>query len=180
VIHPNRAGSLIIAMLIFVILIGVSPTTASPNFSACGRLQMGLDCLQFVAFGGGTYLIQNWGAFHSGDTVYVSNGTVSLQWCMFFQQQMIMGNSISAGNIACSQYYPCCQGTTGNIAGNTTVSLVDLARLVTYLSGGGNFIQCMGEADINASGAIDLADLASLVTYLTGGGYQFPPCRAGS
>ncbi|MFZ1685687.1 MAG: hypothetical protein WAU88_16345, partial [Candidatus Zixiibacteriota bacterium] len=162
-IRSNHSGAPIIAMLLTIILVGATPIAAAPNVSACGTLAMPLDCMYFRPFSGGQFLIQNWSPFHIGDTVYVSGGSIFVQWCGTFQESAIVGNSISAGNTACSQYYPCCQGTTGNLAGNATVSLVDLARLVTYLSGGGNFIQCMGEADINASGAIDLSDLASLV-----------------
>ena len=70
----------------------------------------------------------------------------------------------------------CCIGTTGNVNVSGIVDLADLSALVSYLTGGGYVLPCVGEANVNAVGIVDLSDLSSLVSYLTGGGYVLPSC----
>lgn len=74
---------------------------------------------------------------------------------------------------------PCCLGRTGNVNITGIVDLPDLSTLVAYLSSVPSpKLQCLAEADVDASGGIDALDLAMMVDYMTGHSTTpLPQCR---
>ncbi|PWB74372.1 hypothetical protein C3F09_04035 [candidate division GN15 bacterium] len=79
---------------------------------------------------------------------------------------------IGALNVGCL----CCPDSTGDINLSGVVDLSDLSALISYMTGSGYVLPCIGAGNVNAVGIIDLSDLSALISYLTGGGYILPHC----
>lgn len=168
----------IIATFIIISAVGASSDISAQNFSACGTLQQGLDCMFFYPFAGGTYLLDNYGGLQPGDTVIVTGFNDVFHGpclCVTFQYQCVKLNTIVLSGPGCTAP-SCCQGTTGNVNGVGLIDLGDLSMLVAYLTGGITQLPCFASADIDRSGVVDLRDLSEFVNHIIGGGYQFPAC----
>ncbi len=106
-----------------------------------------------------------------------SSGAISQMWESWISTGR--GHAVGMADIM-AEHGIGCYGFRGDVCCDGLVDVSDLSCLISYMTGGGCKLHCLGEANTSADslGRVDLSDLNALISYLQGGGYVMPRCPA--
>lgn len=156
--HSRKRGLITAGILSIILFSGTAYAQLGYPITACGTLQRPLDCIYFVPFSGGAYLLDNYGTFQVGDTVQVTGYIYpddQLQcWCFTFQSTCIRSNTITQAALPCYA-----DGVCGSFDCNQYVDYSDWLLGSNYLEAGLYPLLCPEIADFDGHSLYTIHDL---------------------
>lgn len=160
---------LLVLLTVLLVVLTASATQAQGGFRGCGRLFDDVEgqCVFFLPYAGGSYILDYYGDFVEGDSVYVEGpfGYPNYPWsacqpCGMFGVTCIHNESIVAASEAECYSTGCCQDRVGdaNGLGGDEPTIGDISVMIDALFITGRcagIIDCLAEADVNQSGGCD-------------------------